>query len=155
VIGLPQRVEENIQNRRLLKRGQAVLVAVSGGLDSMTLLHILHELSSRNRWHLTVAHFNHQLRGCSSDADEKLVRQAAAAMKLPFVAGRANVKEFAQKNQNCPLKWPRENCGMIFLRARRGNAKFALLLWRITRTTRWNCSSCASCVARAAKVWPG
>ena len=96
---LLQRVEENIQNRRLLKRGQAVLVAVSGGLDSMTLLHILHELSSRNRWHLTVAHFNHQLRGCSSDADEKLVRQAAAAMKLPFVAGRANVKEFAQKSK--------------------------------------------------------
>ena len=96
---LPQRVEENIQNRRLLKRGQAVLVAVSGGLDSMALLHLLHEPSSRHRWKLTVAHFNHRLRGRSSDADEKLVRQTAAAMRLPFVAGRANVKEFAQKSK--------------------------------------------------------
>ena len=96
---LLQRVEENIQNRRLLKRGQAVLVAVSGGLDSMTLLHTLHELSSRHRWHLTVAHFNHRLRGRSSDADEKLVRQTAAALRLPFVAGRANVKEFAQRSK--------------------------------------------------------
>ncbi|MGA2279060.1 MAG: tRNA lysidine(34) synthetase TilS [Verrucomicrobiota bacterium] len=94
---LLQRVEQNIQNRRLLKRGQAVLVAVSGGLDSMTLLHALHKLSSRHRWRLTVAHFNHQLRGRSSDTDEKLVRQTATALKLPFVDGRANVKEFARK----------------------------------------------------------
>jgi tRNA(Ile)-lysidine synthase len=99
VTDLLQRVEQNIQYRRLLKPGQAVLVAVSGGLDSMTLLHVLHKLSSRHRWRLTVAHFNHRLRGRSSDADEKLVRQTAAAMKLPFVAGQANVREFAQKSK--------------------------------------------------------
>ena len=94
---LLKRIEQNIQNRRLLKPGQAVLVAVSGGLDSMTLLQALHQLSSRHRWRLTVAHFNHQLRGRSSNADEKLVRQTAAAMRLPFAAGRANVREFARK----------------------------------------------------------
>jgi len=99
VSDLLQRVENNIQDRRLLKRGQAVLVAVSGGLDSMTLLHALHELSSRHRWKLTVAHFNHRLRGHSSDADEQLIRKTAAAMKLPFAAGRANVKEFAKKTK--------------------------------------------------------
>jgi len=99
VTDLLQRVEQNIQNRRLLKPGRAILAAVSGGLDSMVLLHALHQLSSRHRWHLTVAHFNHQLRGRSSDADEKLVRQTAAAMRVPFVAGRANVKEFAQKSK--------------------------------------------------------
>jgi tRNA(Ile)-lysidine synthase len=99
VIDLLQRAENNIRDRRLLKHGQAVLVAVSGGLDSMTLLHTLHELSSRHQWKLTVAHFNHRLRGRSSDADEKLVRQTAAAMRLPFAAGRANVKEFAKKTK--------------------------------------------------------
>jgi tRNA(Ile)-lysidine synthase len=99
VTDLLQRVENNIQDRRLLKRGQAILVAVSGGLDSMALLHSLHELSSRHRWKLTVAHFNHQLRGRSSNADEELVRQTAAAMRLPFGAGRANVKEFAKKTK--------------------------------------------------------
>jgi tRNA(Ile)-lysidine synthase len=96
---LPQRVEENIQNRRLLKRGQAVLVAVSGGLDSMPLLHLLHELSSRHRWHLTVAHFNHRLRGRSSDADERLVRKTAAVMGLPVVVERADVRRFAGKSK--------------------------------------------------------
>src|ERR1035441_7284724 len=99
VIDLLQRAENNIQDRKFVERGQAVLVAGSGGLDSMTLLHTLHELSSRHQWKLTVAHFNHRLRGRSSDADEKLVRQTAAAMRLPFAAGRANVKEFARKSK--------------------------------------------------------
>ena len=96
---LLQRVGQNIKNRRLLKHGQTVLVGVSGGLDSMTLLHTLHKLSSHHRWRLTVAHFNHRLRGRSSNADEELVRQTAAAMRLPFAAGRANVKEFAKKTK--------------------------------------------------------
>jgi tRNA(Ile)-lysidine synthase len=99
VTSLLRQVEENNQSRRLLRRGQATLVAVSGGLDSMSLLQILHALSARYRWKLTVAHFNHQLRGRSSDADEKLVRQTAAALKLPFIVGRANVREFARKSE--------------------------------------------------------
>src|SRR5208282_5396612 len=65
----------------------------------MTLLHALHKLSSRHRWRLTVAHFNHQLRGRSSNTDEKLVRQTVAAMRLPFAAGRANVRGFAKKSK--------------------------------------------------------
>jgi tRNA(Ile)-lysidine synthase len=98
VTDLLQRTEQNIQNRRLLKRGQSVLVAVSGGLDSMVLFHALHVLSTRHQWRLTVAHFNHQLRGRSSDADEQLVRKTAAALKLPVVVGNADVKRFAKNS---------------------------------------------------------
>jgi tRNA(Ile)-lysidine synthase TilS/MesJ len=125
VTDLLQRTESNIQNRRLLKPGQAVLVAVSGGLDSMTLLHALHKLSSRHWWQLTVAHFNHQLRGRSRDADEKLVRQTAAR--------RTNVKKFA-KSPNCPLKWPRKDC-RIFLRPK-------CYLSHILITIGYNCTVC-------------
>jgi tRNA(Ile)-lysidine synthase len=99
VTGLLQRVEQNISDRRLLKRGQQVLVAVSGGLDSMASLHALHVLAGKWCWKIMVAHFNHQLRGRSSDADEKLVRKTAARLGLPFIAGRANVKRFAQKSK--------------------------------------------------------
>jgi tRNA(Ile)-lysidine synthase len=99
VTDLLQQVEQNILHRHLLKPGQAALVAVSGGLDSMTLLHVLHRLASRHRWKLTVAHFNHRLRGRSSDADERLVRATAAAMKLPFIVGRTDVKSFARKSK--------------------------------------------------------
>jgi tRNA(Ile)-lysidine synthase len=99
VSDLLKRVGNTIQQRQLLKRGGKILVAVSGGLDSMALLHSLHALSARYRWKLAVAHFNHQLRGRSSDADESLVRKTAAAMGLPAVVGRADVKRFAGKSK--------------------------------------------------------
>ncbi len=96
---LLQRVELSIQNRRLLKNGDRVLVAVSGGLDSMVLLHALHRFADQHRWQLTVAHFNHRLRGRASDADERLVRRTAAAMKLPVLAESADVKAFVRKSK--------------------------------------------------------
>jgi tRNA(Ile)-lysidine synthase len=99
VTDLLQRVEQNIQNRDLFKRGGKILVAVSGGLDSMTLLHALIKLSAKYRWQMVVAHFNHRLRGRASDADEKLVCKAAAAMKLRVVAESADVKAFAAKSK--------------------------------------------------------
>ena len=94
-----QRIECNLQDRCLLARGQTVLAAVSGGLDSMVLLHALRTHSVRHRWKLTVAHFNHRLRGRSSDADEQIVRKTAVTMKLPVVIERADVRRFARKSK--------------------------------------------------------
>ena len=62
----------------------------------MVLVHLLKKFSPARSRDLTVAHFNHQLRGKASDADEAFVRKAAAAMKLPFETGRADVKQFAK-----------------------------------------------------------
>lgn len=81
------------------KRGAKILVAVSGGLDSIVLLHLLKLHSAEQGWKLSVAHFNHGLRGRASDADEGLVRRTAEAMKLPFVAGRGDVKGLAGKSK--------------------------------------------------------
>jgi tRNA(Ile)-lysidine synthase len=91
-----QRLEAEIRNRRLLKRGEKILVAVSGGVDSMVLLHSLEKLSSDHKWKIVVAHFNHQLRGRASNADENLVRRTAAKLKLPIVVGSENVRRFAE-----------------------------------------------------------
>jgi tRNA(Ile)-lysidine synthase len=90
-----QRAESEIQSRRLLLRGQKILVAVSGGVDSMVLLRVLHSLAQKYRWQISVAHFNHQLRGRASDADEKLVRMTAKRNQLKFCGGHADVKKFA------------------------------------------------------------
>jgi tRNA(Ile)-lysidine synthase len=89
-------VEQSILARRLLRRGQSILVAVSGGLDSMVLLHLLHRLGTRQKWKLWVAHFNHRLRGRSSDADERLVRRTAQQLRLPFTSASEDLRRRAR-----------------------------------------------------------
>lgn len=66
-------------------------VAVSGGADSVCLLHLLFELAASWNLHLTVLHFNHKLRGAESDADEAFVRELAARLSLPFESGAEDV----------------------------------------------------------------
>ncbi len=92
-----ENVEQDILAHALLIPGQPILVAVSGGADSMVLLHALHVLSVKYRWHLTVGHFNHRLRGTESEADERLVRQVAANKGLACVVGSGNVGELHQQ----------------------------------------------------------
>src|SRR5258708_2264438 len=62
----------------------------------MVLLRVLHELSQKNKWQITVAHLNHQLRGRSSNADERLVVRTAKRFGVPIVTGRADVKNLAR-----------------------------------------------------------
>jgi tRNA(Ile)-lysidine synthase len=94
-----RKIEENIERRKLFRRGESILVAVSGGLDSIVLLHLLYELSEANGWKVNIAHFNHQLRGRSSDADEKLVERTAAKLNCNFISERGEVKKFAKSNR--------------------------------------------------------
>ncbi|HTB83910.1 MAG TPA: tRNA lysidine(34) synthetase TilS [Candidatus Sulfotelmatobacter sp.] len=97
--GFLQRVENEIGERRLFLRGQKILVAVSGGADSMVLLQVLDSLAAKNGWKTVVAHFNHRLRGRASDEDEKLVRVTAKKMRLKFIGESADVKAFATRSK--------------------------------------------------------
>ena len=72
-----------------------VLAAVSGGLDSMCLLHLLTVWGRERNIPVTAAHFNHQLRGAESDRDEQFVRDWCGVRGVPFVSGRGNVRELA------------------------------------------------------------
>jgi tRNA(Ile)-lysidine synthase len=93
---LVERVAKSIRRRTLLKPRDRVLVAVSGGADSMVLLELLHALAPRFSWQLVVAHFNHQLRGRASDADARLVCKQALKLGVPFAAGTGNVRREAR-----------------------------------------------------------
>ncbi|MDQ6630385.1 MAG: tRNA lysidine(34) synthetase TilS [Verrucomicrobiota bacterium] len=95
---LVRRIEKTICDKNLFHEGQSILVAVSGGLDSMVLLSLLQKVSAKYQWKLNLAHFNHQLRGRSSDADEKFVGKIADKLKLPILVERAKVKQFARQN---------------------------------------------------------
>jgi len=75
---------------RLGLAGRRVLVAVSGGLDSTALLHLLHAQSRRHRLLLSVGHVNHGLRGEASDADQAAVHALAGALDLPVRSLRAD-----------------------------------------------------------------
>ena len=82
--------------RRLIKPGETVLVAVSGGVDSMVLLDVLSREAKEFGWQLHVAHLNHQLRGRSSDGDEELVHKTAKRLRLPVSIERIAVGEVAR-----------------------------------------------------------
>ncbi len=76
--------------KRLGLAGRRILVAVSGGLDSTALLHLLHRQARRQRLVLSVGHVNHGLRGEASDADEAGVRALAESLALPVRSARAD-----------------------------------------------------------------
>lgn len=71
--------------------GARVLCAVSGGVDSMYLLHRMTELAAQRGFAVGCAHFNHGLRGAESDRDEAFVRAQCEKLGVPFYAGRGDV----------------------------------------------------------------
>ena len=77
--------------RGLLPPGGRVLAAVSGGADSVCMLHILLRLGEREGFSVAAAHFNHMLRGAESDGDEDFVRALCARWNVPFASGRGDV----------------------------------------------------------------
>ncbi|MBI5397505.1 MAG: tRNA lysidine(34) synthetase TilS [Verrucomicrobia bacterium] len=94
-----EQVRQVILERWLLARGEAVLVGVSGGPDSVALLDALAALAPEFGWRLRVAHFNHHLRGRASDADERFVRGLAEDYGLPVSVGGGDVRAFAAKQK--------------------------------------------------------
>jgi tRNA(Ile)-lysidine synthase len=68
----------------MIAPGHLVLVAVSGGADSTTLLHALNALREDLQCELHVAHLNHQLRGAESDNDAQFVKDMAGSLGIPF-----------------------------------------------------------------------
>jgi len=71
----------------MLPRGAVILACVSGGADSMCLLHLLLALSERGGFSVAAAHYNHRLRGAESDGDEAFVRDFCAARGVPLFTG--------------------------------------------------------------------
>lgn len=79
-----------------------VIVAVSGGADSVSLLLALAELRKRKKLELrfVAAHFNHGLRGKESDEDERFVKEMAAKLGVEFVSKKGKVAQAGNLEQN-------------------------------------------------------
>ena len=88
-----------VRKHDLLRAGDRVGVAVSGGADSVGLLRILLELQQELGIVLSVVHLNHTLRGAESDADEAFVRELAAEHGLEFICESRDVKAYAAEKR--------------------------------------------------------
>ena len=81
----------------MLAPGNHILCAVSGGADSVCLLHWLKGQAAEQGFTLTAAHFNHRLRGAESDRDAAFVEKLCREWKVPCVVGTGDVSGEAQR----------------------------------------------------------
>lgn len=88
-------IRRTIARHHLCPPGTRLLVALSGGSDSVSLLHLLRELATPDGHQVVaVGHFNHQLRP-EADRDEAFCRALADRLGLPFFVGRADIRQRA------------------------------------------------------------
>lgn len=85
--------------------GETVIVAVSGGADSVSLLLALHDLRNRKKLdhRIVAAHFNHNLRGAESDADEDYVRGLTTKLSVELAIGRGDISRKGNLEQNARI----------------------------------------------------
>jgi tRNA(Ile)-lysidine synthase len=111
---LPSDIRGYALEEELFPLGGRVLVAVSGGPDSVALLHLLHRLGPEWGLVLGVAHFDHGLRGEASREDARFVAELAQALGLPFHGGAGEVRR-AARNHRISLQMAARRLRLEFL----------------------------------------
>lgn len=96
------RLERAIERHHLLDHRDRVIVGVSGGVDSMVLLHLLNACRGTHALTLIVAHVNHGLRPDESEREAALVQQEADRLGLPYEYGQFDVKDFQKRRGLSP-----------------------------------------------------
>jgi tRNA(Ile)-lysidine synthase len=94
-----KKLKQAIARYDLLEKGDKVLVAISGGPDSVALLYALLEIKDEFDLDICVAHLNHKLRGRESDEDQKFVKNLASKLELKFFTKSIDVKKEAKKRK--------------------------------------------------------
>ena len=95
-------VRDTIARYAMFGPGDTVLIAVSGGPDSVTLAHILNTVAGEYALHLAIAHLNHGLRELESDRDAEFVAALAGDLDLPFYLEKKDVGAFQRRRRLSP-----------------------------------------------------
>jgi tRNA(Ile)-lysidine synthetase-like protein len=102
-VKLESKVIDFIQRYSLIAPEAIVVVGVSGGADSVCLLHVLTKWQKGLGINLHVAHLNHQLRGVESEADAEYVSNLAGSLGIPITIGRQDVAAY-RTERNCSIE---------------------------------------------------
>ena len=92
-------VKAAIERYNMFDGVKTVTVAISGGADSVVLLHVLNELKDEYGFSLKAAHLNHMLRGNESDRDEQFAADYCRTLGVPFVSERIDVAAAAKSSK--------------------------------------------------------
>ena len=92
-----ERVKKYIRENQMLKAGDIVAAGVSGGADSIAMLHILKSIQEEFGFFLEAVHVHHGIRGDEADRDENLVKKICQEWKIPFQSYHYPVPELSRK----------------------------------------------------------
>jgi len=112
--GLERGVLKAIRDRVLLRPGSVVVAAVSGGADSLCLLHVLARLADKLGVRLQVAHLDHMLRGAASRDDADFVAAQARALGLPCIVEARDVASW-RRRRRCSMEEAAREVRYLFL----------------------------------------
>ena len=90
-------LRKTVHKYDMLSDGDTVLVGVSGGADSVCLLHCLYTLQNEFKIRLAAAHVNHGIRGEEAERDENFVRELCRKLDIPFYLKKADVPKLAEQ----------------------------------------------------------
>ncbi len=91
-----RRVERTLFEKEMLKDARGVVLALSGGKDSVCLFHVLRDVLARRGISLFCAHVNHGLRGARADSDARFCEELCRKYEIPFVCFSCDVKAYAE-----------------------------------------------------------
>ncbi|MCX7797672.1 MAG: tRNA lysidine(34) synthetase TilS [Melioribacter sp.] len=96
---IEQEIIKFISQYNLINKKDRILIALSGGPDSVFALHFFNKFKSKYKIEIAAIHFNHQLRESEADEDEKFSEQLCKSLNIPFFPFKLKVKEFAKTNK--------------------------------------------------------
>lgn len=100
-MNLLKKVYLTIEGYDLVRQGETVLCAISGGPDSTAMLHLLKEINDLQQleWKLHVAHVNHGLRGKAADEDQAFTQSLAEKLQLPFHTTKFDIEALRKERK--------------------------------------------------------
>lgn len=109
-MNLLKKVYLTVEGYDLIRPGETVLCAVSGGPDSVAMLHLLREVNEVQQlgWKIQVGHVNHGLRGQAADEDEEFVRQLCGRLQIPFHSTKVDVEGLKKEQKLSPEEAARD-----------------------------------------------